>query len=333
MAFIVPLAIAAGTALASHLGKPKEDKEAKKLMERAMREFEQIKTPSIADMQYQLTELVNQGVLTPEQAKAMLVESSAYDDVSVDPSYRGAQEQALRKFLDISEAGGLDAQARARLAEVENRELSTERGQREAILQNMAQRGIGGSGFELAANLQAQQEGASRRSMQDVNVAAEAERRALEALTQGASLGGQMQGQAFGEQSQIAAAKDAMAKFNAANRQQTELTNVGARNEAAARNLGEQQRISDVNIMGRNDQAKYNAGLAQQQYENKLKRAAGMSGQLQAMAQQSAEQNKRAQDYQTGVIGTGAQLMADYYSGGTAGAAKKKPRSPYEYAV
>ena len=61
---------------------------------------------------------------------------------------------------------GLTAIDRAALADIQNELARQERGQREAILANMAQRGISGSGQELASSLLAGQESAQRASQE-----------------------------------------------------------------------------------------------------------------------------------------------------------------------
>jgi len=53
-----------------------------------------------------------------------------------------------------------------------------------------------------------------------LDVSAQAQSRALQALMQGGQLGGQIRQQDFGEQSEKAQAQDAINRFNTANRQQ-----------------------------------------------------------------------------------------------------------------
>jgi hypothetical protein len=305
--------IAGSTIAAGALSKPKESATAKRMMEAALHEFGSLNPPTAEELSYSLEPLIQQGILTPEEAQAFIIDKTSYEDISVDPELKAAQMRALAKLQNIVESGGLDAQSRARLAEITMQEGARERGQREAILQNAAQRGVSGSGLEIASAMGAQQEGATRQSMQDVEVAADAEKRALEALSQYGALGGQMRGQEFGEQAAVAAAKDAINKFNVANRQNVELTNVGARNVAQERNLAEKQRISEANVGNLNEMARRKADVAQQMYQNAMQRAAGMSGQYTKAAEQAQAAQTAKDKWLAGMIGTGANLVGSYY--------------------
>lgn len=255
-----------------------------------------LQTPDIADMQIQLQELVSQGQLTPEQAEAMLVERSAMEDISTDPRLKNAQMDALGGLQEIVDGEGYSAQDRARIEQMKGELATQERGQRESILQDAQQRGVGGSGMELLAQLQNQQASAGRASQQGFDIEAQAQQRALEALMQQGQLGGQIRGQDFGEQSDVAQAQDAIAKFNANNQQQVEMANTSANNVAQASNLAEKQRIADTNVGQANTQQQYNKNLLQQDFDNNLAKAGGISAanaNQAAALQQAGAANKQ----------------------------------------
>lgn len=269
-----------------------KDSEATAATQASVDALQALQLPDIADMQVQLEELVQTGQLTPEQAEAMLIERSNMEDISTDPRLRNAQLDALGGLQDIVDGEGMTATDRARLEQLKGDLNTQERGQRESIIQNAQQRGVGGSGLELLAQLQNQQGSAQRASQMGFDIEAQAQERALEALMQQGQLGGQIRGQDFGEQEKIAAAQDAIAKFNTQNQQQAEFTNVAARNDAQAANLAERQRVSDANVATRNEQQAHNKNLLQQDFENQYKRAGGVSNaysnQAAALGQQGA---------------------------------------------
>jgi len=118
--------------------------------------FKNLKTPEIEDMEIELETLVQQGVLTPEQAQAALVDSSAFEGISLDPNLKAAQMDALAGLQDVSE-NGMTAIDRAAMGNIIQDEQTASRGARDAIIQNANARGMGGSGLELAAQLQNQQ--------------------------------------------------------------------------------------------------------------------------------------------------------------------------------
>lgn len=267
-----------------------------------------LQLPDISQMQLQLEELVQQGVITPEQAQTYLVEQSDLNNISTDPKLRQAQLDALFGLQDISSSGGLTAADQAQLGQIKTQEDAAQRGAREAILQNAQARGLGGSGIELMAQLQNQQDAATRQSQRDLDVAGMAQNRALQALQQAGSLGGQIQAQDFGQKAAIAEANDAISKFNAQNSQNVALENTKAKNIAQAQNLQEKQRVADANAATRNTQQQYNKGLQQQQFENAYKKAGGVSGALQNQAQGF---NQAGQGIQS-LIGTGLGAAAAF---------------------
>ncbi len=143
---------------------------------------------------------------------------SAYEGITTDPRLRDAQMSALQGLAEEGRAGGLTIQSRAALNEANALQAQRERGSREAILQSMAQRGMGGSGTELAAALQNQQGSADRSALAGTQAAADARSRALQAMAQSGDLAGGIRGQEFGEKAQQASARDARERFNASQR-------------------------------------------------------------------------------------------------------------------
>lgn len=99
-----------------------------------------------------------------------------------DPRLRDYQKKALDRLYGISSSKKLDAQSKAQLNQIRQQEGQLERGAREAIMQNAQERGAGSSTGNLLAQLVAQQQGAERRTNQDTEVAAQQQKRALDAL-------------------------------------------------------------------------------------------------------------------------------------------------------
>jgi len=242
--------------------------------------------PSINQMKIKLADLVQQGVLTPEMAQTFLQQASAYEQM--DPATRAAQMGALGDLQDVVSSDGMDPQARAALYELQSQGATQERGQREAILQNAAARGIGGSGLELGSQLANQQGSATSLANQGFQSAADANARKMAAI-QGV---GQLGGQVWGQDAQAAAAQNAINQFNTANRQSTENQNVGWRNQADAQNLAEKQRISDTNVGAKNQQELYNKGLYQQNFANQMSKSQAFSNAALGQAQNELEIGK-----------------------------------------
>lgn len=267
--------------------------------------YKDLQAPNPGDMALQLQELVQQGSLSPEQAQAILVERSDMNNVTTDPALKQAQMDALLGLQEISDSGGMTAMDKANLNRIATDESTQARGAREAILQNAQARGLGGSGLELMAQLQNQQDSATRQSQRDMDVRAQAQQRALEALMQGGQLAGNIQGQDFNQKAQVASANDAISKFNAQNQQNVNLSNVATNNEAQARNLAAKQSIADQNTQLRNSQQQYNKNLIQQNYENELKKRGGQSNTAAQNANAAGQNSQNQANATNQTIGMG----------------------------
>jgi hypothetical protein len=190
----------------------------------------------------------------------------------------------LAALQEIAKSEGLTAQDKALLARIVREEDIKARGQREAIMQSAQERGIAGSGIELASQFQAQQEAATRQAMRDQEVAALAEQRKMAALMGSGEMAGQMRGQEYGEQQNLAQARDMLSRFNLANQQQTEAQNVASRNQAQQYNLANQQRIAEEN-------AKWAAMAPQQRFQNQMGLAQAQAGGLYNLANMYNQQS------------------------------------------
>ena len=130
-----------------------------------------LQTPDVNQMQLQLEQMVQQGILEPEDAQVYLQQTSGLSGISTDPALQQAQYDALNSLQEISDSGGLTAADKANLSKIATDEAVKSRGAREAILQSMEARGAGGSGASLLAQLQNSQDAANRQSQRDLDVA------------------------------------------------------------------------------------------------------------------------------------------------------------------
>jgi hypothetical protein len=275
--------------------------------------FKNISLPELEKIQYQ--DYLSAGQYDPEVVQTLLQGNSNLSDISLDPRLREAQISALSNLQNIAENGGLTFGDKARLAEIQASSLDAERGQREAILQNARARGIGGSGIELASQLINQQGSAGRRNLEGLNVAADAEKRALEAMLQSGNLGGQIRSQDYSEKARAAEAQDAINRFNIQNSQDQLINAANARNQAQQFNLTNAQNIMNQNTQNRNNAINYNAQLAQQNFENQLKKAGAQGAGYQGIAQTLEDQKKRQDSFTGSLLGLGGAVASGYLAG------------------
>jgi len=233
----------------------------------------------------------------------------------VDPSFvelsaqaqegRGAQQEALRRLM---EAGSAEGDIRSNIAVNQaNREAAiSNQGMQGQILEGMRRRGTGGSGLELAAQLQAQQSAGDRGAVNAQNAASEGYKNRLNALMQSGELGGRLKNEELSQAEKNANIINSFNQRNAANRNDYNRYSDDASNTAQRFNIGEGQRVYEKNLGGRYDAAKYNQAAqnqtAQQVFQNQMSKITGQQAQS-AMNQQGISQN--TQDRQNQIQGAG----------------------------
>jgi hypothetical protein len=212
--------------------------------------YQGVPLPELKDKNPQLYEaLISQN---PE-----LLQDSAMQGISLDPRQRQAQLNALQKFQDIGDAGGRDAQFISQSNQMQNDLNANLQGNTGAIQQNMAARGMSGGMSEMVQKQIAAQQSANRQAQMGQDLNAQAQQRALSALSSGAALGGNMNEQQFSQQAAKAQAADAINRFN-----------VGAKNTNTNQNWQNQQNIKNQNTDVTNARDAYNkeGGKAKELY-------------------------------------------------------------------
>lgn len=172
-----------------------------------------------------------------------------------------AQQQALQQMQEISRQGGYTALERDQIAQAQRQANLNEARQRAGIEQQMAMRGVGGSGLDMAARLQAQQAASNQGRADATNIAAQAQQRALMAMQAASQQASQLRGQNMAIQQ---TRNDAIDRFNQANTQ--------ARRDVSARNTAHQRLTASAN-------AGAGARAAQQAWSNQAQAGAGLAGQ------------------------------------------------------
>lgn len=253
----------------------------------------QYKTPE----EYQLA-----GLITPEQ-----LADTKLANILRNEEARQAQIDVLNQYKDLSQTG-LSAIDRAALTEIQNQLAMQEKGQREAILQNMASRGLAGSGSELAANLLASQQASQIASKQGIAQAAQAQQARLNALSNIAQMGQSLESTDFERQAQKAQAQDIINQFNVQNRNVAQAQNLAARQAIQNANIEQANKIAQANIDLQNQaitQNVVNKPLAQYGMQNQYQ--SGISNAMQNQAAMQGQQAMSQYQTQAGLLGSGLQ--------------------------
>lgn len=152
---------------------------------------------------------------TLEQVAAQELGETEYRKIKEDPRLKDAQLQALSQLQQVTKDGGLGINDRAMLNRSLGEANRVAQANQQGILENAAARGRLDSGAMLAAQLQNAQGTANRAQQAGLDVAGQAQQRALQAMMNAGQLGGQIRGQEWQQQSDAARAQDAIARYNA----------------------------------------------------------------------------------------------------------------------
>jgi hypothetical protein len=144
---------------------------------------------------------------------------SAFNTIHQDPNLRGQEMATLAHLKGVADSGGLDAQGRAKLADVQRSNAEAAYGQQRGIQARAARRGSSAPGLDLISSQVAAQGAADRNAASGLNIAADAEDRALQAALSGGQMAGQMGRDDWTRSAQTAGANDAVSRFNAQNLQ------------------------------------------------------------------------------------------------------------------
>ena len=279
-------------------------RQAKDLINASVEELTAIGYPPEEAMKVSLEKARSAGTLTPELESEITQGRTEMEGIQSDPRLKEAQMNALLEMQGIG-SGETRLSDKVASEKILGEAAQQEKGSREAIEQDMRQRGAYGSGAELAMKLQNQQGSAGRAANESLGVAQGAQDRALQALMQSGQLGGSIRGQDFGEQERIKSAQDQINQMNTMARQNVQQRNIASRNNAQQYNLGNAQNIMNTNTGLANQQEIANKGLVQQNWQNKMNVASAKANQRAGQASNITNAGNAAA---AGYAGTGAGL-------------------------
>jgi hypothetical protein len=295
----------------------REREAAERARQEALAMYAGIDIPSIEDQKLALEQYFNAGLYNPNMESVIGLGPSAFEGIALDPSLRQKQMQALEMMNEVA-LNGVTPADRA-IQELVRRSAAAEaEAKNQQILQNMQARGMGGSGNELIARLQSSQAGADRMAQQGLEQQARSQQARMQAMEQYGNMAGQVRGQDYGEQAQLANARDAIARMNQANAQSVQQRNVANQNQAGQFNLNNQQRLADQNVAMRNQQQQYNKALQQQYFNNQMNMAGAKSNIYLNQAQNHQAQAGQTAGMWAG-IGQGIGTMAGNFANKSAG--------------
>lgn len=300
------------------------DEDSQKYLDEALKAYKNINVPTVQSGEVKnLPQETVQGTVNPEEIQVDEQAPNAYNDISLDPTTRQAQMNALAAYQEIANSGGLDANAKLAIQQAIDAANEQSKGAQGAIMNQAQAEGQGGGDFALTQRAIAAQGASNTAANAGMAAAAEAEKNREDALTAMSNIGGSINASDYGQ---------AQAKANAANT--INASNTGYKNAANTGNVannmaGQQfnvtnaQGVNAANTTAGQNNAYYNASLPQQQFNNELAKASGQAGvnTQQANTAQSAANANSA--FGGSLLGTAGTVGAAYL-GGPAGLAASK---------
>lgn len=264
----------------------------------ALMQFQGVQAPEVKDQELLLQQYINSGVMSPELEALIQMGPTAMEGISLDPQTRAMQMQALEQMSGLA-SGQIQPGDMAAFELARRDAAAYDQAKQGQILQEMQQRGQGGSGAELLARLKSAQSSADRLNEAGLEQAKAMQQARMQALQQQANMASGIRTQDYSQESDLARARDAIAQFNAQNAQNVNARNTGARNQAQQLNLQNTQNIANLNTELTNKQQIHNKGLLQDQFNNQLNIARAKAGQYD----KSAEDLKQKGADQAGMWG------------------------------
>lgn len=234
----------------------------------------------------------------PEYEDAAMQAPSEAAKAEADAESLAAAKEALGSLEDVYQQEGMTAADKARLEQIQRDNAMQERAAREAIMSNLAERGMATSGNRVVALMNAAQNAANRNNALGLGVEINAEQRALNAAREAGALGRGLAQDEFGRKFQTGSAADEINRFNT----------LGARDVQAATRAA-QDKYADWNrSMLERDAARQQA--------NEANFAANQTAADQWLAdQQNAESQWGANaQNQAGMFNTANQTAANQYN-------------------
>lgn len=220
----------------------------------------------------------------------------------LDPATKSAMQNLLSKYTQKSEEGFTQNEM-ADIRRMQSEAGKAEQARQGQIMQQMAARGAGGSGQELAARMLSSQSAANAEQQQADVLRQDVYRNALASMAAGGDLASKMREQEYGIKSDAAKAQDVINQFKANLATGVQQRNVAAKNTAQETRERLRQDLETKRADTANVQETTNKNLYQRDFENRLNKAQGIAG---ARLGQAAGYQAQAAATQQGMANIGS---------------------------
>lgn len=251
--------------------------------------------------QWLLEQYASAGEFTPDMLQALSLDPSAQGAISTNPVERQKLVSQIDTLINASKTGNTPEDQAAYNLAIRN-SAGQANAQQGAILNNMAARGVAGSGVELAMRLDAQQKENDRLQQAALEEAKNRNALRMQALEASTGALSNLRGADYQQALNAANATDAINKANVQNQQSVMNQNTSNMNDAQKFNLANRQRLADANTDTVNKQNTYNnTTLPQQNFSNQMQKATAQAGQANSQAQQQYQQASQTAGMWSGI--------------------------------
>lgn len=286
------------------------DSSVKNAARRAERFVDEVRPLDARDLELELDRMVLEGQLSPQQARAILVEQTAVSDIATDPRLRRTQMDALAGFEDIVDDEGMDARFRANMQRLQAEEDQALRGRIGAIAMDEQQRGVSGSGFGRVNRLLSAQATANRIAQRGMDEAAVADERYRDALQASGAMAGSIEDRDYRQQLDEAEARDRINQLNAAARQRTQDQNIASDMAAQEFNLTRGDRAQAFNLQQQAQEEARRAEIPEIVFDADLQRARARGDAALGVGSAQQAQNRERREGIGQAIGTGLAIAS-----------------------
>lgn len=269
-----------------------------------------VRIPSMEELRYnpELYQYVTD--LNLERAGAPhLLDPSAYETISLDPSLRADQLTALAQARQRA-LSGFTAEDQAALQEYLQSAAAQAQSARKQVMEDMARRGTADSGAALVAALQGSQDAANMLNQQALRQAALKLQQQNAANEQLARLASNIEQADYGRATDLANRRDAIEQFNKQLLQKRDDTNLDLANKERMANYTRMTGVADKNVDIKNEGQLKNIDSRKWITSAESERAGGVSRAQQAAAQQYAEERANKA---SGIAGVTSGIMKSVF--------------------
>lgn len=289
-----------------------ENKKAEADLQNALAQIGAVQTPTADQLKLsQLSQYFNTGELNPATMEAAQTGPSAFDAENLSSVPTSVMQQVLAQEQELASSNGMTPQERARIAEAESGMNRAVAGQRGAIAQDFAGRGIPQSLIAAALENGTVGQNAQQAYTNALQAQSGAADNAQNARVNAGNLAGTMFNQNAGQANTVAAAQNALNQFNTANTQQANLSNQANQQAANVYGTTNKQNIANENVTGQHQvQINNQVEAPKAAAELALQKANALAGIGGAQASQATATGQQSAGLASGLLGAGATLGA-----------------------